>query len=111
MVNDVAFVRIRVAQRQGEFGIRMALGAQARDVLRLVLAKGAQLVVSGVAIGLVGSYAMTHILAAATPSVPTSDPIAIGAVTMTLAAVANAACWLPARQAVALDPSVALRRE
>jgi putative ABC transport system permease protein len=100
-----------VAQRQGEFGIRMALGAQARDVLRLVLGKGAQLVLSGVAIGLIGSYAVTQILAAAIPSVPTSDPIAIALVTITLAAVAIAACWLPARRTVALDPSAALRHE
>ena len=100
-----------VTQRQGEFGIRMALGAQARDVLRLVLAKGAQLVMSGVALGLAGSYAVMQILAAAIPSVPTSDPAAIAAVTTTLAVVAIVACWLPARRAVALDPSIALRRE
>ena len=98
-----------VSQRQGEFGIRMPLGAQARDVLRLVLGKGAQLVLSGVALALAGSYAVMQILAAAIPSVPTSDPAAIASVTTTLAVVAIVACWLPARRAVGLDPWIALK--
>ncbi len=100
-----------VAQREGEFGIRMALGAQARDVLRLVIGTGARLVLVGTSIGLAGAYLVGRILASTMPSLPTRDPGAVAGVALALVGVALVACWLPARRAVRLDPSIALRRE
>jgi len=100
-----------VVQRTGEFGIRMALGAQTLDVLRLVLGKGARLILLGALLGFGGAYAVARFLASAIPALPTRDPVAMGAITFALVAVALAACYLPARRATKVDPIVALRRE
>lgn len=100
-----------VAQRTGEIGIRMALGAQTRDVLWMVLGKGARLILLGAALGFGGAYAVSRLLASAIPTLPTRDPLAMGAITVTLIAVAIAACYLPARRAAKVDPMVALRHE
>ncbi len=100
-----------VAQRTGEIGIRMALGAQRRDVLRLVLGRGALLTLAGAALGAGGGYAITRILAAAIPTLPTRDPVAFGLITLVLIFVAFVACYLPARAATRVDPLVALRSE
>ena len=100
-----------VAQRTGEIGIRLALGAQARDVLWLVLGKGARLILLGALLGFGGAYAVARFLAAAIPTLPTRDPAALVAITLTLVAVALAACYLPARRATKVDPMVALRYE
>ncbi len=100
-----------VAQRTGEIGIRLALGAQTRDVLWLVLSKGARLIFLGALLGFGGAYAVARLLAAAIPALPTRDPVTMSAITLGLVAVALAACYLPARRATKVDPMVALKCE
>ena len=100
-----------VVQRTSEFGIRMAMGAQARDILWLVLAKGLTLTVAGTAIGVAGALALARLLAAAVPSLQSDSALAVVLVSVVLAGVALLACWLPARRATRVDPLVALRYE
>ena len=99
-----------VAQRTGEIGIRMALGAQKRDVLWLVLGRGLRLLLAGSLLGVGGALATARLLAAAMPELP-GDPGAIAAITIVLVAVAVVACWLPARRAAKVEPMEALRCE
>ena len=98
-----------VVQRAGELGIRMALGAQARDVLWLVLSRGTRLIAMGAALGIGGAYAVARVLASAIPTLPTRDPAAWIALTITLVAVALLACYVPARRATKVPPASALR--
>jgi putative ABC transport system permease protein len=100
-----------VVQRTGEIGIRMALGAQARDVLRMVLGKGARLILLGALMGFGGAIAVARLLEAAIPTLPTRDPLAFVAITFALVAIALAACYLPARRATKVDPMIALRHQ
>lgn len=100
-----------VAQRTGEIGIRLALGAQTRNVLWLVLSKGAMLILIGSALGFIGAYFVGQFLATNLPTLPTRDPIALAGITSILVAVALAACYFPARKASKVDPMVALRHE
>ncbi len=100
-----------VVQRTGEFGIRMALGAQSRDVLWLVLRKGAVVILIGAVLGGAGSYAVGKLLIAVIPSLPTRDPITLVIMGVVLIVVALLACYLPARRATKVDPLVALRYE
>jgi predicted permease len=100
-----------VAQRTAEFGIRLALGASKGAVLWLILKQGLRLSAVGALLGLGGSYAVTHLLAAAAPEIPSRDPVAIAAVTFVSMAVAAFACWFPARRATQVDPMEALRTE
>ncbi len=100
-----------VAQRTGEIGIRLALGAQTRNVLWLVLSKGAMLILIGSTLGFVGAYFVGWFLATNLPTLPTRDPLALTGITLTLVAVALAACYFPARKASKVDPMVALRHE
>jgi putative ABC transport system permease protein len=100
-----------VAQRTGEIGIRMALGAQRNNVLWLVLGQGTRLMAAGVLLGLGGAYAVTRLLKSVIPILPTNDPLTVGAITVVLAAVALVACYLPAHRATRVDPMVALRYE
>ncbi len=100
-----------VVQRAGEIGIRIALGARTLDVLRLVLGKGARLILLGALIGFGGAYAVARFLASAIPTLPTRDPTAMGAIALSLVVVAFAACYLPARRAAKVDPMAALRHE
>ena len=104
-------VSYTVVQRTGELGIRMALGAQTRDVLRLVLGKGAVLVVSGALLGAAGAYGVSRLLISLIPSLPTRDPVILPAAAFALVAVALVACYIPARRATRVDPLVALRSE
>ena len=100
-----------VVQRTGEIGIRMALGAQRRDVLWLVLSKGARLIVSGTLLGFGGGYAVSRLLISAIPTLPTRDPAALVIISLVLVGVALIACFVPARRATKVDPMVALRYE
>jgi predicted permease len=104
-------VSYTVVQRTGELGIRMALGAQARDVLWLVLGKGAVLIVIGALLGGLGAYAVSRLLIALIPSLPTRDPLILLVAGLTLVAVALMACFIPARRATRVDPLTALRTE
>jgi putative ABC transport system permease protein len=104
-------VSYTVVQRTGELGIRMALGAQSRDVLRLVLGKGAVLVVSGALLGAAGAYGVSKLLISLIPSLPTRDPLILPAAAFALVVVALVACYIPARRATRVDPLVALRSE
>jgi predicted permease len=100
-----------VGQRTHEIGIRMALGAQRGDVLRLVIGQGLKLVVIGVAIGLIGSLAITRVMASMLFGVSATDPMTFACVALLLIIVAVLACWIPACKAAKVDPMIALRTE
>ena len=98
-----------VAQRTHEIGIRLALGAQSSDVLHLVIRQGMKLIVCGVALGWVGAFWLTGLLAHQLFGVNAHDVTTFIAVTLLLIVVALLACYLPARKAMRVDPLVALR--
>ncbi|HKU73828.1 MAG TPA: FtsX-like permease family protein, partial [Pyrinomonadaceae bacterium] len=100
-----------VVQRTREIGIRMALGAQAHNVLVLVLAQGMKLVVIGAVIGIPASLAAMRLLSSMLVGLTTSDALTIGVVTLLLAGVTLLACYLPARRATRVDPLQTLRYE
>jgi predicted permease len=104
-------VAYSVSQRTHEVGIRMALGAQRADVLRMVVGQGLQLTLIGVGIGIVGALAVTRFLSSMLFGVKPTDPLTFIAVSLILIAVALAACYIPARRAARVDPMVALRYE
>jgi predicted permease len=100
-----------VTQRRREIGVRMALGADRRDVLRLVLTRALRIVVAGLLVGLAGAAGVTRVLQTFLFEVTPTDPIAFTIVTLLLMAVGLIAAWLPARRATRVDPCAALRAE
>ena len=100
-----------VAQRTGEFGIRLALGARPVDVLNLVLGHGLRLTALGLLLGLGGAYALGRLLNSLMPRLASPDPLALAVVSVLLFAVSLLACWIPSRRATKVDPLVALRAE
>jgi len=104
-------VAYTVAQRTGEIGVRMALGAQTRDVLRLILHQGMKPVLFGLAIGIIATFALGRLIAAQLYQVSAHNPALLGGATVLLALTAFLACLVPARRAALVDPVEALRSE
>ena len=104
-------VAFSVSRRTQEIGIRMTLGAERSDVLRLVVGEGARLAAIGVAVGAAASLALTRLLSSPLFGVSATDPITFAAVAALLPLIALLASYLPARRAMRLDPNAALRRE
>ena len=111
MIGLYGALAFAVSQRTREIGIRMALGANTADVLKLVVGKGLRLVFAGVGTGLVAAVAATRLMKSLLYGVSTTDPITFGLIAAVLLVVAVLACWLPARRAARVDPLVALRYE
>jgi putative ABC transport system permease protein len=111
MVGVYGVLAFLVAKRAREMGIRMALGAQRRDVLWLVMKEGAKFAGAGISLGLVGAFLVTRLLASQLYGVSPMDPVTFAAVAALMAVVTLAACYIPARRAMLVNPIVALRSE
>jgi putative ABC transport system permease protein len=102
---------LNVTNRRNEFGIRLALGAQRGNVLRMILGQALRLAVAGIALGLIGALAFTRLLKGLLFGIRASDPLTFTVVALLLVAVTLLACWIPARRATKVDPLIALRYE
>jgi putative ABC transport system permease protein len=104
-------VAYTVAQRTNEIGIRVAMGAQRRDVLRLVLGHGSRLILLGVTLGVAAGLGITRLMTGLLFGISATDPLTFAGVALLLTAVALVGCYVPARRAMRVDPLVALRYE
>jgi ABC-type lipoprotein release transport system permease subunit len=98
-------------ERTREIGVRMALGAQRRDIRRLILSQGVKMALAGVALGIFLALGLTHLMSSQLFGITAHDPLTFAGVALVLLVVALAACYLPARRAMGVDPMVALRHE
>jgi putative ABC transport system permease protein len=111
IVGVYGVISYSVVQKTHEIGVRMALGAGRRDVLRMILREGMVLAVAGIAIGTAGALALTRVLRSMLFEIEPTDPATLAGVAIFLAIAALAACYLPARRATRVDPMLALRSE
>jgi putative ABC transport system permease protein len=100
-----------ISRRTRELGIRVALGATRFEVLTLVISQGAKLTLAGLAIGTIAALMMTQVMASLLYGIGPRDPLTFGGAALLLAAVALLACYVPARRATRVDPTIALRAE
>ena len=100
-----------VAQRFGEIGLRMAIGARKSDVSRMIMKQGARMIAAGLVLGTAGALALGRVLASQIPEVAAADPLVLAGAALTLTVAALAASWLPARRAARVDPIEALRAD
>jgi len=110
-VGVYAVISFSVARRTNEIGIRMALGAEPGDVLRLVVGQGLRIGLAGASVGTAGALALSRLMSSMLYGVGSHDPATFGVVVVLLAAVGVLASWLPARRATRIDPLRALRYE
>jgi putative ABC transport system permease protein len=110
-VGIYAILHFTVSQRRREFGVRLALGATRRDLVRLIVGQGLRLPAIGVAVGLIGAFAVTRLIEHLLFQVSATDPWTFAGVAALLMVVALFACWIPARRATRIDPVAALRCE
>jgi ABC-type antimicrobial peptide transport system permease subunit len=110
-IGTYGVISYSVSQRTPEFGLRMALGAQRLDVIRLVLAQAAGLVLTGTVLGLLLALTLARVLKNLIYEVSPADPLTFGAVGLMVIAIAVLACYIPARKATKADPMIALRAE
>jgi predicted permease len=111
MIGLYGVISYSVAQRNHEFGIRMALGAEKGDILHLIVTQGLRLAAAGIIVGMAGTLALTRVLASLLFRITATDPLIFGAVALLLVGPTLLACYIPARRATHVDPVVALRYE